>query len=99
MASCVPGELIRCAFVWHDLRNYPPAIAVRAFFCLLHPKNDASGTKPLKIDYPARTARQRRRSEMRRKSRLALIRFNPLDVCEHARGSEETPCSLPGWGP
>ena len=23
MASCVPGELIRCAFVWHDLRNYP----------------------------------------------------------------------------
>ncbi len=23
MASCVSGELIPCAFVWHDPRNYP----------------------------------------------------------------------------
>src|SRR5207249_10184003 len=23
VASCVPGELIPCAFVWHDPRNYP----------------------------------------------------------------------------
>ena len=23
VARCVPGELIPCAFVWHDSRNYP----------------------------------------------------------------------------